>query len=213
MSWKYTSQDEGMSYAMKISVIYYSMTGSVFQLAKAVAQGAEEVGAEVRMRRVADLLPLEVIESNEHIKKGLEMQQDVPVATLEDLTWADGIAFGSPTRYGNMTAQLKNFLDQTGPLWAEGKLAGKAAGFFTGAATMHGGHESTILTMSTFAYHHGMIIVPTGYLIPAIHGTTTGGSPYGPSEMGNKSELSDDERSIALFLGRRLAEVAGKLAQ
>ncbi|SMC06259.1 NAD(P)H dehydrogenase (quinone) [Sulfobacillus thermosulfidooxidans DSM 9293] len=198
---------------MKISVIYYSMTGSVFHLAKAVAQGAEEVGAEVRLRRVADLLPLEVVESNEHIKKGLEMQQDVPVATLEDLTWADGIAFGSPTRYGNMTAQLKNFLDQTGPLWAEGKLAGKAAGFFTGAATMHGGHESTILTMSTFAYHHGMIIVPTGYLIPAIHGTTTGGSPYGPSELGNKNELSDDERSIALFLGRRLAEVAGKLAQ
>ncbi|WP_083630092.1 NAD(P)H:quinone oxidoreductase [Sulfobacillus thermosulfidooxidans] len=198
---------------MKISVIYYSMTGSVFHLAKTVAQGAEEVGAEVRLRRVADLLPLEVVESNEHIKKGLEMQQDVPVATLEDLTWADGIAFGSPTRYGNMTAQLKNFLDQTGPLWAEGKLAGKAAGFFTGAATMHGGHESTILTMSTFAYHHGMIIVPTGYLIPAIHGTTTGGSPYGPSELGNKSELSDDERSIALFLGRRLAEVAGKLAQ
>ncbi|OLZ08503.1 NAD(P)H:quinone oxidoreductase, type IV [Sulfobacillus thermosulfidooxidans] len=202
-----------MTFAMKISVIYYSMTGSVFHLAKTVAQGAEEVGAEVRLRRVADLLPLEVVESNEHIKKGLEMQQDVPVATLEDLTWADGIAFGSPTRYGNMTAQLKNFLDQTGPLWAEGKLAGKAAGFFTGAATMHGGHESTILTMSTFAYHHGMIIVPTGYLIPAIHGTTTGGSPYGPSELGNKSELSDDERSIALFLGRRLAEVAGKLAQ
>jgi NAD(P)H dehydrogenase (quinone) len=198
---------------VKISVIYYSMTGSVFKLAQVIADGAREVGAQVRLRRVPDLLPPEVIESNEHIKQGLAAQAEVPVATLEDLVWADGIAFGSPTRYGNITAQLKNFLDQTGPLWGEGKLAGKAAGFFTGAATMHGGHESTILTMSTFAYHHGMIIVPTGYLVPAIHSTTTGGSPYGPSELGNKSELSEDERSVALFLGRRLAEVAGKLAQ
>ncbi len=198
---------------MKISVIYYSMTGSVFQLANVVAEGAREAGADVRLRRVPDLLPLEVIESNEHIKKGLDMQQDVAVATLEDLTWADGIALGSPTRYGNMTAQLKNFLDQTGPLWAEGKLAGKAVGFFTGAATMHGGHESTILAMSTFAYHHGMIIVPTGYLVPSIHATKTGGSPYGPSELGNKNELSEEERAVAAFLGHRLSEIAGKLAQ
>ena len=197
---------------VKISVIYYSMTGSVFKLAQIIADGAREAGADVRLRRVPDLLPREVIDSNPHIKNALAAQEEVPLATLEDLVWAEGIAFGSPTRYGNMSAQLKNFFDQTGPLWAEGKLAGKAAGFFTGAATMHGGHETTILTMSTFAYHHGMIIVPTGYLVPAIHGTTTGGSPYGPSELGSKSELSDDERTIALFLGRRLAEVAGKLA-
>ncbi|AUW93552.1 NAD(P)H:quinone oxidoreductase [Sulfobacillus sp. hq2] len=196
---------------MKISVIYYSMTGSVYHLAQAVAEGARQAGAEVRLRRVPDLLPLEVIESNENIKQALEAQKDVPVAVLEDLTWADGIAFGSPTRYGNMAAQLKNFLDQTGPLWAQGQLAGKAAGFFTGAATMHGGHESTILTMSTFAYHHGMVIVPTGYLSPAVHGTQTGGSPYGPTELGNKPELSDDERSVGLLLGERLAMVAGKL--
>ncbi|PSR35776.1 MAG: NAD(P)H:quinone oxidoreductase, partial [Sulfobacillus thermosulfidooxidans] len=193
------------------SVIYYSMTGSVYHLAQAVAEGARQAGAEVRLRRVPDLLPLEVIESNENIKQALEAQKDVPVAVLEDLTWADGIAFGSPTRYGNMAAQLKNFLDQTGPLWAQGQLAGKAAGFFTGAATMHGGHESTILTMSTFAYHHGMVIVPTGYLSPAVHGTQTGGSPYGPTELGNKPELSDDERSVGLLLGERLAMVAGKL--
>lgn len=187
------------------------MTGSVYHLAQAVAEGARQAGAEVRLRRVPDLLPLEVIESNENIKQALEAQKDVPVAVLEDLTWADGIAFGSPTRYGNMAAQLKNFLDQTGPLWAQGQLAGKAAGFFTGAATMHGGHESTILTMSTFAYHHGMVIVPTGYLSPAVHGTQTGGSPYGPTELGNKPELSDDERSVGLLLGERLAMVAGKL--
>ncbi len=196
---------------VKISVIYYSMTGSVYHLAQVIAEGAEQAGAEVRLRRVPDLLPLEVIRANDAIKQAVEAQKNVPVATLDDLTWADGIAFGSPTRYGNMTAQLKNFLDQTGPLWAQGQLAGKAAGFFTGAATMHGGHESTILTMSTFAFHHGMVIVPTGYLSPSVHGTQTGGGPYGPTELGSKPELSDDERAVGILLGQRLALIAGKL--
>ncbi len=196
---------------MKISVVYYSMTGSVFHLASAIAEGARQEGAEVRLRRVPDLVPQEVIDANEHMRKGIEEQKDVAIAGLDDLIWADGIAFGSPTRFGNMTAQLKNFLDQTGALWAGGKLSGKAAAFFTGAATMHGGHESTILTMSTFAFHHGMVIVPPGYAHPAIHTTQTGGSPYGASELGSKPDLSEDERAIGEFLGKRLAEIAGKL--
>ncbi|MCL8206632.1 MAG: NAD(P)H:quinone oxidoreductase [Actinomycetia bacterium] len=198
---------------MKITVVYYSMTGSVYRLARAVAEGAESAGAEVRLRKVPELIPLEVIEANPSIKAAHELQQSVPDATLDDLVWADGIALGSPTRFGNMTAQLKNFLDQTGPLWAQGKLFGKAVGFFTGANTMHGGHESTILTMSTFAYHHGMVIVPASYAIPEVHSTRTGGSPYGPSELSGKGiELSEEEAAIARAFGRRLAEVAGKLA-
>jgi NAD(P)H dehydrogenase (quinone) len=196
---------------VNISVIYYSMTGSVYRLAQEVAAGAEEAGATVRLRRVPELIPLDIIESNPAMKQAAEAQQGVEVAMLEDLVWADGIALGSPTRYGNMTAQLKNFLDQTGPLWAQGQLVGKAVGFFTGAQTMHGGHESTILTMSTFAYHHGMVIVPASYAIPEVGATATGGTPYGPSELGSKPELSDHERAIARAFGRRLAEVAAKL--
>ncbi|MBX5468127.1 MAG: NAD(P)H:quinone oxidoreductase [Firmicutes bacterium] len=196
---------------MNISVIYYSMTGAIYRLAQEVAAGAEEAGATVRLRRVPELIPLEVIEANPQIKAAAEAQQGVEVALLDDLVWADGIALGSPTRYGNMTAQLKNFLDQTGPLWAQRQLVGKAVGFFTGAATMHGGHETTILTMSTFAYHHGMVIVPASYVPPEVSSTTTGGTPYGPSELGNKPDLSAEERAVARAFGRRLAEVAGKL--
>ncbi|MDA8194476.1 MAG: NAD(P)H:quinone oxidoreductase [Thermaerobacter sp.] len=187
------------------------MTGAVYQLAQKVAQGSRDSGAEVRLRKVAELIPDSVVSTNSAMNDAHEAQKAVPLATLEDLTWADGVVFGSPTRYGNITAQLKNFMDQTGALWAQGQLVGKAVGFFTGAATMHGGHETTILTMSTFAYHHGMIIVPASYAIPEVSSTTTGGSPYGPSELGNKPELSQDEIAVAVAYGRRMAEISAKL--
>jgi NAD(P)H dehydrogenase (quinone) len=190
------------------------MTGSVFRLAKKIAEGAESAGAEVRLRKVTELIPEQVIHDNQAMHQASAEQEQVPVATLDDLTWADGIAFGSPTRYGNMTAQLKNFMDQTGSLWAEGKLVGKAAGFFTGAQTMHGGHESTILAMSTFAYHHGMVIVPASYAITQVGSTRTGGGPYGPTELGGKGvALSEEEATIAWEYGKRLADVSQLLAR
>ncbi|MDA8064574.1 MAG: NAD(P)H:quinone oxidoreductase [Thermaerobacter sp.] len=199
---------------MKVAVIYYSMTGSVYRLARSVEEGAAEAGATVRLRRAAELIPQAVIDARPELRRAQEEQRSVETATVEDLVWADGVALGSPTRFGNITAQLKNFLDQTGGLWAQGTLVGKAVGFFTGANTMHGGHETTILTMSTFAYHHGMVIVPASYAIPQVGTTRTGGSPYGPSEFSGKGvELSEEEAIIARAFGARLAQVAGKLAR
>lgn len=199
---------------MRIAVIYYSMTGSVYRLAEAVSEGARQAGADVRLRKVHELVPDAVLAQNPDAEKAQELQSRVPEATTEDLEWADGIALGSPTRFGNVSGQLKNFLDQTGGLWVQGKLVGKAVGFFTGANTMHGGHESTILAMSTFAYHHGLIIVPASYAIKAVGTTTTGGGPYGPTELSMKGiELSQDERAIAKAFGQRLAEVAALLAR
>lgn len=199
---------------MRIAVVYYSMTGSVYRLAEAVSEGARQAGADVRLRKVHELVPDTVLAQNPDAVKARDLQSRVPEATTDDLVWADGIALGSPTRFGNVSGQLKNFLDQTGGLWVQGKLVGKAVGFFTGANTMHGGHESTILAMSTFAYHQGLIIVPASYAIKAISTTTTGGGPYGPTELSMKGiDLSSDEREIAKAFGQRLAEVASLLAR
>jgi NAD(P)H dehydrogenase (quinone) len=201
----------------RIGIVYYSMYGSTYELAKALADGIEKSGGEACLRRVPDpLLPDEVKES-EGVSAAIDAQGDVTEASVDELEEFDGIIFGSPTRFGNRVAQLSNFLDQTGPLWAEGKLLGKTAGFFTGAATMHGGHESTILTMSTFAYHQGMVIVPLGYATAEqVGGTQTGGTPYGPSHLsptdGSKDGLSDDETQIALQYGQHFNEITDKLA-
>jgi NAD(P)H dehydrogenase (quinone) len=203
-----------MNAQVKVAVIYYSLYGSTYRLAKAVAEGAEGAGATVRLRKVAETIPESLWRKLPGVPEAKEMQKDVPEATLEDLEWADGLALGSPTRFGNMCGQMRNFLDQTGRLYAEGKLYGKPVGFFTGADTMHGGHETTILTMSTFAYHHGMLIVPVGYIIPEAGSTKTGGGPYGPSHYSSQAkirELDEAELKIARHLGKRIAEVAAKL--
>jgi len=198
-----------------IGIVYYSMYGTTFELAQTLAEGVGKAGGEAHLRRVPELIPDEVLEQS-GAKEAQEPQADVPLAEVDELPDFDGILFGSPTRYGNAAAQLQNFLDQTGPLWTKGALAGKAAGFFTGTATIHGGHESTILTMSTFAYHHGMVIVPAGYGIEQINSTRTGGGPYGPthfSPMGDESKqgLSDDEIEIARQYGMAFHSVAEKL--
>lgn len=198
-----------------IGIVYYSMYGSAHEMAQQLAEGIEKDGGKAHLRTVPDLLPEEVRQSD-GVAQAIEAQADVPMADAEELDDFDGLLFGSGTRFGNMTGQLRNFLDQTGPLWAEGRLVGKAAGFFTGASTIHGGHESTILTMSTFAFHQGMVIVPAGYAISGNQTTRTGGTPYGPSyfapQDGSKQGLSDDEVQISLDYGAHFNGIADRLA-
>jgi NAD(P)H dehydrogenase (quinone) len=198
----------------RIGLVYYSMYGNTFDLAREIAAGVTSAGGDAQLRRAPELLPQEIIDS-QGLAAFAERQADVAFAQVEELPEFDGIAFGSGTRFGNRTAQLSNFLDQTGPLWAEGRLVGKAAGFFTGASTMHGGHESTILTMSTFAYHQGMVIVPLGYTAEAVAQTQTGGGPYGPTHLTpqtGKSGLSDHERELARHYGGFFHDIAARLS-
>ncbi len=196
----------------KIAVVYYSSTGHVHQLAQAVQAGAEETGAEVRLRRAAELAPEEVIRSQDAWNEHYVATKDVVAeATNDDLEWADGIALGSPTRYGLPSAQLKQFLDQTGPLWGKGLLANKVATSFTSAQNAHGGQESTILAINNVFYHWGTIIVPPGYTDPLIF--EAGGNPYGTSypSGGEEDGIPEPYLVAARYQGRRLAEYATKL--
>ncbi|MBY5161447.1 NAD(P)H:quinone oxidoreductase [Salsipaludibacter albus] len=198
-----------------IGIVYFSMYGSTLELAREIAAGVREAGGTAHLRRLPHDLPDDVAES-EGVAEAQDDQDDIPYAEVEELTDFDGVLFGSGTRFGSATAQLQKFFDQCGPLWAEGELIGTPAGFFTGAATLHGGHESTILSMSTFAYHQGMPIVPMGYSHEATNTTDTGGGPYGPSQLspqdGSKDGLSDDEIAIARAYGARFHDVATRLA-
>src|SRR4051812_32559767 len=153
----------------KVAVIYYSATGNVHALAEAIAEGAAEGGAEVRLRRVAELAPDAAIDANPGWRAHTDATTHVEIAAHEDLIWADAYAFGSPTRYGNIAAQLKQFIDTTGGLWAAGRLANKAATAFTSAANAQGGNESTLLALYNTFYHWGTFIVPPGYTDPSIH--------------------------------------------
>jgi NAD(P)H dehydrogenase (quinone) len=163
----------------RVAVIYYSASGNVHALAQAVADGAEEAGAEVRRRHVEELASELVISQNQYWGRHRSIVSDEPVATLDDLEWADGVAFGTPTRFGNVAAQLKQFIDQAGRLWQEGKLADKVATTFTSSQTAHGGQESTILALNTTLCHWGMVIVPLGYTLSEVF--AAGGNPYGTS--------------------------------
>jgi len=195
--------------AVKVAIIYYSATGTTYQLARAVEEGAREAGAEVRLRKVRELAPEEAIASNEGWSAHRLETQGVEEATLDDLRWADAIIFGTPTRYGLPTAQLKQFIDTTGSLWASGALVNKVASSFTSAATLHGGHEATILTLNTTFYHWGSIIVGPGYADPI---QFQSGNPYGTSFTSNNGTLKPDETAVAAarFQGRRVAEVAAQ---
>jgi NAD(P)H dehydrogenase (quinone) len=197
----------------KIGIVYYSMYGATYELARAIAQGVEKAGGEAHLRRVPDPLLPDEVKASDGVREAIEEQSDVQVADAAELEEFDGIVFGSPTRYGSATSQLQAFLDTTGGQWQSGALVGKAAGFFTGAATMHGGHETTIMSMATFAMHHGMAIVPLGYgNAEEVGSTTTGGSPYGPTQLGNGEGLSADEETIAVAYGQYFDNIAGKLA-
>lgn len=196
----------------KVLVLYYSSYGHIETMAQAVAEGAREAGAEVAIRRVPELVSPEVA-----AKSHFKTDQAAPVATVDELAEYDAIVFGTPTRFGNMAAQMKNFLDQTGGLWAQGKLVGKVGSVFTSTATQHGGQESTILSTHTVLLHHGMVVVGLPY---AFQGQTilteiTGGSPYGASTIAGSDgsrQPSENELAGARFQGKHVATIAAKLA-
>lgn len=196
----------------KVLVLYYSMYGHVEKMAEAVAEGARAAGAEVSIKRVPELVPAEVL-----AKSGAKTDQKAPVATVAELPEYDAIIIGTPTRFGNMTAQMRNFLDQTGGLWAQGKLIGKFGSVFTSTATQHGGQESTLLSTHITLLHQGMVIVGLPYSAAGQMriDEITGGSPYGASTIAGgdgKRQPSANELELARFQGKHVAEIARKLA-
>ncbi len=202
---------------MKVLVLYYSMYGHVHRLAEAVAEGAREVkGAAVDLRRVPETLPDEVLKG----MGALEAQKGfahVPVCTVDELPGYDAILFGTPTRFGNMCGQMRQFLDATGRLWASGALVGKVGSVFASSATQHGGQESTILTFHVTLLHQGMIVagLPYSFQGQMRNDEITGGSPYGASTIaGTKGERSPSENELAAarFQGKHVASIASKLA-
>ena len=192
----------------RVAVVYYSATGNVHRLAHAVAEGAAGAGAETRVRHVDELASEMIISQNQYWGRHRSEVEDEPVATLEDLEWADGVAFGTPTRFGNVSAQLKQFMDQAGRLWQEGKLADRVATAFTSSKTEHGGQESTILALNNTLYHWGMVILPLGYTVREVF--AAGGNPYGTSyTSGNRVEGPDaNALAVARYQGQRLAHYA-----
>jgi NAD(P)H dehydrogenase (quinone) len=202
---------------MKILVVYYSLYGHTIQLAQAVKEGAESVqGTEVLFRRVEEFeVVIKKTEKDAYLSQVREQQKDTPVCTLDDLREADGVVFGSPTRYGNMTAQMKQLIDSTASLWLKGEMEGKPAGVFTSTASTHGGQETTLLTMMVPLLHLGMLIVGVPYSTEGmIHTEARGGTPYGASMIaGPQGELQPkpEDLAIARALGRRVAEITHKV--
>jgi len=196
----------------KVLVLYYSSYGHIETMAQAVAEGARSAGAEVVIKRVPELVP-EAVAKASHFK----VDQAAPIATVDELPDYDAIIFGVPTRFGNMAAQMKNFLDQTGPLWFAGKLVGKVGSVFASTATQHGGQESTILSTHTVLLHQGMVIVGLPYTWAGQMklDEITGGSPYGATTIAGgdgSRQPSANELEGARFQGKHVATIAAKLA-
>jgi NAD(P)H dehydrogenase (quinone) len=197
----------------RIAVIYYSATGNVHALARAVGQGAADEGADVRLRQVAELPPEMLISFRQRWGRHRSELEDQPDASLDDLEWADGIALGTPTRFGNVAAQLKAFLDLAGELWQRGALTDKVATSFTSSQTEHGGQESTILALNNTLYHWGAIVLPLGYTVHEVF--DGGGNPYGTSYTSDhRVDGQPDEKTliVARAQGARLARIAGVIA-
>lgn len=200
---------------MKVLIVYYSTYGHVYRMATHVAEGVKEIpGVEPVVRRVPELIPQSVIDSRQDMRAGKELQQNVPLVTLDDFREAGAIAFGTPTRFGNVSAQLKNQIDQLTSLWLKGELEGKAAGVFVSTGSLHGGQETTALTLMAPLLHLGMIVVGVPYSTQELFTTQGGGSPYGPGHVAgsdNKRQIDEQEAVICRALGRRLAGVGLKL--
>jgi len=203
---------------MKVLVVFYSTYGHIYKMAEAVAEGAKTLaGTEVELRQVPETLPPDVLEKMGAVEAQKAFSH-VPVCSVEELAQADAVIFGTPTRFGNMCGQMRQFLDATGSLWAEGALVGKVGSVFASSATQHGGQESTILTFHVTLLHHGFVVVGLPY---AFQGQMrideiSGGSPYGATTIagGDGSRMpSENELAAARFQGKHVAEVAAKLAQ
>ncbi len=196
----------------RILVLYYSTWGHIETMAKAVADGAGSVkGTDVVIKRVPETMPADTLE-----KISAKTQQDAAIATPEELANYDAIIFGTPTRFGNMCGQMRNFLDQTGGLWAEGKLIGKVGSVFTSTGTQHGGQETTITSFHTTLFHHGMVLVGVPYSCKGLTNMDeiTGGTPYGASTLAGgdgSRQPSENELDIARFQGRHVAEITARL--
>ncbi|MGG3739043.1 NAD(P)H:quinone oxidoreductase [Aeribacillus pallidus] len=192
---------------VNLAIIYYSSTGTNYQLAKWAEEGAKEVGAEVKVLKVEELAPESAIASNPAWKAHYEATKDVPTATLEDLEWADAIIFSVPTRFGNVPSQLKQFLDTTGGLWAQGKLANKVVSAMASAANAHGGQEQTILALYTTMMHWGAIIAAPGYTDGSAF--AAGGNPYGTSvTVDQEGNMIEDVEAAVKHQAKRTVEVA-----
>jgi len=192
-----------------ILVLYYSAHGSVRDMAQLVARGVNQTGAVARVRSVPPVAP------RTQVAEPPVPDDGAPYVELADLEQCAGLALGSPTRFGNMAAPLKHFLDTTGALWARGTLVGKPAAVFTSTASLHGGQETTLTCMMTPLLHHGMLILGLPYTLPEVNSTASGGTPYGASHWAGVNDdkpLTDEERSLCIALGKRLAETAMKLA-
>lgn len=203
---------------MKVLIVYYSMYGHIHRMAEAVAEGAKEVqGAEVEMRRIPETLPAEVLAKMGAVEAQKAFSH-VPVCKVDELAAADAVIFGTPTRFGNMCGQMRQFLDATGQLWAKGALVGKVGSVFTSSATQHGGQESTILSFHITLLHQGFVIVGLPYSFQGQMriDEVTGGSPYGASTIaGGQGERmpSDNELAGARFQGKHVATIASKLSK
>ena len=203
---------------MKVLIVYYSMYGHIHNLAQAVAEGVRELpGAEVILRRVSETLSAEMLEKMGAVEPQKAMAS-VPVCTVDELATADAIIFGTPTRFGNMCGQMRQFLDATGQLWLQGALVGKAGSVFTSSATQHGGQESTILSFHITLLHQGMVIVglPYSFQGQMKNDEITGGSPYGASTIagtGGERAPTENELAAARFQGKHVASIAAKLSK
>ena len=197
---------------VKLAIVYYSSTGTIHGMAKRIAQAGEKAGAEVRLRQVAELAPEEAIASNAAWSQHFDRTKDEPKATADDVVWADAVLFGTPTRYGNLASQLKQFIDSLGPQWGQGLLADKAYAGFTASMTAHGGQESTLLALYNTIYHFGGIVVAPGYTDPS---KFVDGNPYGVSHVtggGNDAPLTEVENNALDHLTQRIVKIAGKLS-
>ncbi|MFC7535360.1 NAD(P)H:quinone oxidoreductase [Actinoplanes sp. GCM10030250] len=197
---------------VKLAVVYYSSTGTIHTMAQRLTEAGEKAGAEVRLRQVAELAPAEAIASNSAWSQHFDRTKDEPKATADDVVWADAVLFGSPTRYGNVASQLKQFLDTLGPQWTQGLLADKVYAGFTASMTQHGGQESTLLALYNTIHHFGGIIVAPGYTDPL---KFADGNPYGVSHVtggNNDAPLTDVQFAALDHLAQRAVRVAAKLS-
>lgn len=191
-----------------VSIIYYSATGTVHALARAAAEGAEKAGARVRLRKVAETAPMEMINAHSPWSQHLRDSADVAEAGPDDVAWADAVLWGTPTRFGNPSSQLKAFIDSLGGLWREGKLAGKVHSAFTASGTPHGGQESTILALGNVFYHWGGIIVPPGYTDPI---QFKAGNPYGTSQVASDDASRDVALEAVRYQARHVVDITAAL--